>query len=374
MGLSGVVLAWLLCAPQQPIDAVAASSGAALEGGLALIRSASDMPGGLGLGDGGVSSASPGEGLRVGRRPGIATTPGGVQVRCQREGVLLRFPSGRELMFTPGGLLCARDGGTAGPFTGGIELRLCDGASVVVDRSGSGRAPIVEAIVTAGDSALRLFARGEPTCEPVVAGARGRESLAVRFCLGDGATVYAAAAAGPLVALRREIADGGSPWPQRRLCLLADALRASLDQLLESRSARVHPEAAAEIAVMRSQWDRALGLGEPRPPRVGSDPLTWLLWSGYELSLQDSRSFLRLQLGRHQRLPFVEWRLGYGASVACLDDSPQSGTRTETLPVALPRLQVRLLRHDLGLVQGEVQAMAAAARDPAVAADATIGR
>src|SRR5262245_28895145 len=134
-------------APATPVDAAAQPAKVsvetmvpdALESGLVLIARGSPPGHGWRLGDGGVRAAGAGASDLPGA-PGECTTPGGVRVQCRSEGVKLTFASGRELLWAPDGFLHLRDGGVAGPFVGGVELRLQDGSCVRIDR-GSSRRP-----------------------------------------------------------------------------------------------------------------------------------------------------------------------------------------------------------------------------------------
>ena len=50
----------------------------------------------------------------------------------------------------------------AGPFPGGAELWLADGARVRIDRSGSRRNELQEVVVSAGDTAWCIWQRSRP--------------------------------------------------------------------------------------------------------------------------------------------------------------------------------------------------------------------
>ena len=81
----------------------------------------------LGLGAGGVASIT---GRTCFTDDDDVLTPGGVRVVCRTAGVKLVFPSGRELLVAPDGYLHLRGGEVGGPFRGGVELWLADGARV----------------------------------------------------------------------------------------------------------------------------------------------------------------------------------------------------------------------------------------------------
>src|SRR5262245_12942014 len=152
-------------APATPVDAAAQPAAAAVEtlvpealdSGLVLIARGAPAGHGWRLGDGGVLAADAQQNDLSGER-GECTTPGGVRVQCRSEGVKLTFASGRELLWAPDGFLHLRDGGVAGPFAGGVELRLQDGSCVRIDRGSSRRQALLAVdVALASGRAVRLW-------------------------------------------------------------------------------------------------------------------------------------------------------------------------------------------------------------------------
>jgi hypothetical protein len=334
--------------PQHPAAPVAiadaTASTSALESGLVLVPPGNAPGSGWGLGDGGVAAADPSRaGLPGGR--GECTTPGGVSVRCQLEGVKLEFPSGRELLFAPDGYLHLRDGSAAGPFGGGVELRLLDGSTVRIDRNGSRRTPLSEVVVAApGGAAARLWWRRGAVHEP----ARSTWNGDRLFCLGDGGSLYRALALGPVVTLQRMLAPrGGRQLPEALLALDVGSALGSLRLLADSRARHTEPEAIAEVDLVLAESARVWPSDEPPPPRVSTDPLQFLLRSGYDLRFAVEGADVRLSMARHQQKPFVEWQLGYGASVRGIVTPAQQVGHPVALPDVADELQPRLERNQL---------------------------
>lgn len=360
MGLSTLLSLLLLPLPQQPANATSprvptpnpapASTSVVdpnVDNGLIFAATNATIPAAFRLGDGGVHADFADRDQSMPGEPGSCTTPGGVRVDCQREGVKLTFPSGREVLCAPDGYVHLRCGSVAGPFESGLELLLADGSAVRIDRSGSRRAPIVAVDVIGAETAVTIWRRGSPVRERV----RGDGRLPPVYCLGDGGALYRAAAAGPLVALSRVLAPRevalARKLPQERLCLQVGPMVESLQALSESREARLHPEAAKQVALILDQRSQVWREDLPVPPRTNSSPLQYLLLAGYDLTLREDNGVVAVELARHQEDPFVVWRLGYIGSVCYLDDSPQSGLDASPLPVVTPRLQVMLLRNDI---------------------------
>jgi hypothetical protein len=289
------------------------------DSGLVLAKGAAISPSDFDLGSGGVA-AEPAA-LQCGR--GSCTTPGGVVVECREQGVRLGFPTGRELLFAPDGRLHLRDGSFAGPFPGGVELRLADGAAVRIDRGGSRRAPLTEVLVEHGGSATRIWERTRAVREPARPGSWFAERL---WCLGDGGVLYRAIALGPLVTLERVLAPRDQEaMPRSRLLLHVAPVLDSLGTLLAEQPFRQQaPLSPIRQFLLRGD---AVFVAEPGPPRIQTSPPRFSLMGGYELQLTLDGARLRMGLyaGR-QRHPFAEWQLGYGADVRQIVVDEQPGT------------------------------------------------
>ncbi len=351
----GIVLYSLFaCAllPQAPrsspvaADAVADSSLVApvAESGLVLVARGASLPAAFRLGDGGgeaAVAAAAGATLRGVR--GTCTTPGGVQVRCQREGVKLTFPSGRELLWAPDGHLHLRDGSVGGPFEGGIELRLFDGSAVRILRGGSRRTPIESVVVVAGGDGVRLWRRGEPLFESD----RGSWFGERAWCLGDGDALYRALALGPVVTLDRLLAPRDTKLPRYRLALEVGPLLDSMQALAASRARLTDAEAVGEVSFVLANAERALPCSGPPPVRTSTSPLRFLVRSGYEFEFRLDGGDVRLRMARHGLRPFAEWQLGYGAAVCCVQGAMQPAGNLVTLAPVAPELQPRLERFEL---------------------------
>jgi hypothetical protein len=351
-------------APATPVDAAAQPAKApvetlvpdALESGMVLIARGSPTGHGWRLGDGGVrapgaqSGATAGAqyGATVGDLPGErgeCMTPGGVRVQCRNEGVKLTFASGRELLWAPDGFLHLRDGGVAGPFAGGVELRLQDGSCVRINR-GSSRRQSLQAVdvATAAGRAVRLWWQTGPLFEETRSAWNG-ERL---FCLGDGGAVYRALAMGPLVTLERMLAPHDAvSLPAHRLALDVDALVASLQILLESRARIADPSAVADVRLLLSNVDAVWPADGAPPPRTSTSPLRFLLRAGYDVRFDLDGAELHMAMARHEQPPFVEWKLGYGAAVRCLEGAGAPKGNLVTAADCAPELQPRLDRLEL---------------------------
>ena len=312
-----------------------------------------------GLGNGGI--AAPGQGgppQRCVQGAGVAA--GGVAVECRREGVHLRFPGGRELLFAPDGVLHLRSGEHAGPFSGGVELRLLDGSAVRIERGGSHRTPITEVVLAGGGESVRLWSRTEAACERVRERPWAGERL---WCLGDGGMLYRAIALGPLVTLQRQLAPAGPEdrWPDVRLLLQLEPLLTSLHALVDAQPGRGAKDVPSELEQLVAAADTVFVADEHAPPRVGRSPIRYALRRDFELEFALDGGDLRLCLCRGQvHRALIEWRLGYGADVSREVASDQPGdrqSRSVRLPPAPPLLVARSERHELVPALGVVRAL-----------------
>ena len=366
MGVSSAFATLLFLLPQQPAAPVRADVKA-VDTGLVVVQRGVALAQGCLLGDGGVRAAEKSvveAGARRGARAvdatfrsdvGTCTTPGGVVVHCRREGVKLTFPSGRELLYAPDGHMHLRDGTEAGPFHQGVELRLSDGTTVAIDRSGSRRSPIECVEVTAAGEAVCLYRRGNPTHEK----ARVAFRVPPVFCLGDGGSLYRVIALGPLVTFARVLApmDQVRLMPEHRLCVLEGALVDSMSMLAASRARQRHPESVAEIELILAEEGRVFRSDMPMPPRTGSSPLQYLLHSGYDLTLVEELGMVRMQLARHERQPFLEWRLGYMTHICGMSATTEDGSGQERADTPMPDLQANLLYHEIDAAMAVVAAV-----------------
>jgi hypothetical protein len=293
---------------------------------------------------------------------GTCTTPGGVVVQCRREGVKVAFASGRELLYAPDGHMHLRDGSVAGPFLNGVELRLADGSSVAIDRSGSRRSPIECVEVRHGEDATCVYRRGNPTREA----ARGVFRLPIVFCLGDGGSLYRAIALGPLVTMERALVpqEQRELMPERRLCVFAGPLADSMEQLCASRAQQRHPETVQELRLILSELASVFRSDAPMPPRTGSDPLQFLLHAGYDLRFVQQKGLVRMQLARNQREPFVEWRLGYGTAICGVSATTEEGSGAEVVTPPMPDLQAQLQYHEIDAAMNVVSSLRRANVEP----------
>ncbi|MGE3171380.1 MAG: hypothetical protein AB7O97_02065 [Planctomycetota bacterium] len=330
--------------PQGPVVAAeAAAIAPAADAGLRLAAPERTAPADWALGDGGVRAPAGGAGDRLPGHEGECTTPGGVRVECRREGVRLRFDSGREVLFAPDGYLHLRDGAVAGPFPGGAELRLLDGAAVRITRNGSRRTPIARVeVVTASGDGVRLWQRRQAVRTPADGGWFGDRL----YCLGDGDSLYRALALGPVLTLQRVLGPRADRrLPAARLVLMTGPLLESLQLLVDSRTLNVDPAGVAEAQLLLDERDRVWATDTPPPPRTSTDPLRFLLRAGYDLEFAIAGGDVRMTLARHGQKPFVEWQLGYGAAVRCVEGKGQPTGPDVTLPPGASLLQPRL-EHD----------------------------
>lgn len=292
-------------------------------------------------------------------------TPGGVRIECQAAGVKLTFASGCELLFAPDGFLHLRGGESAGPFAGGAELRLGDGALVRVVLNQSQRSRVRDVVVVADGEALQPWRRGWPAFET----ARITPWPGVRFvCVGDGGDVYRAIALGPLVTLDRVLVAAAreKAAPREHLALLTDPLLASLVRMprQHTTSDAAVRGAVSAVSAVASNSDELFITGASLQ-RVERERLRWALRGGYELELQIEGSTPRLGLyaGMAPR-PMVEWNLGISPAAFLgnpYDDQPGSkrwyGNGTRLAPVALD-LQAREALYERALAAGVLLRMA----------------
>ncbi len=306
----------------------------------------------LELGGGGIAATVGEGGLQVADL-GSCRTPGGVEIQCRLQGVHFAFPSGARLLFAPDGHLHRRDGAVAGPFPGGVAMRLGDGVVVKILHGPSRRAPIEDVTAAIGDDAVRLWdgrraRKDRVTSRPWVGGRL--------WCLGEGDAVYRPLSLGPLLTLeqvfpptRRQLG-----YPARRLVLAADAFEDSIRELIALQGG----DSAAATGRLRSFLARCPSLlSAPRMlPRISSSPLQFLLGGGYQLRFELDRSSLRLQLLSQGTTRFAEWRLGYDASVRCVEATRPVG-RSARVGAVGGAVAARSESHDLPRAVAVVEAM-----------------
>jgi hypothetical protein len=298
-------VAFLLLACQDPPSPLAAPGPE-----IVLTDDADPLPlRAFGLGDGGVAEVAARGGL--GFTGDGCTTPGGVVVQCLAVGVKLAFPSGAELLLAPDGHLHERSGGVGGPFAGGVELRLGDGAAVRIVLAPGQRQRLRDVFVVAGERVLQPWRRGEPARELARRTAWGGPRLC---CCGHGVDVFRAVALGPMVVLDRVLVAPARALavPAQRLVLATAPLLQSMQQM--SRQHRV-PDAGLRRSVAAiaatAQRGSAIFPAGASLQRAERDRLRWLLRAGHELQLDlDGPQAPRLMLfaGRSPQ-PMVEWTL-----------------------------------------------------------------
>ncbi|MFK7740855.1 MAG: hypothetical protein AB8H80_11085 [Planctomycetota bacterium] len=302
----------------------------------------------FGLGDGGVRSVIGRRGamLQFDRKDGCIT-PGGVRVICRPVGVVLIFPSGRELLLGPDGTLHLRSGERAGPFPSGLEFRLADESRVRVLLAQSRKSRVRDVWVVHGDRCLQPWRRGKAVKRD---GSRRERPWAGRSvaCLGDGGDIYRAVALGPLIALERLLVaeEREGDTPRERLVLLSKPLRHSLQTMQ-----RGHREANAAVrravTAVAAVADRGATIfpAGAKLARAEKEAARWLLRGGFEVALTFEGPLApRLQLFAGERpVPMVEWTLG-AACAAYLsnprDDQPSkrwhgNGTRLQRVATDL---------------------------------------
>ncbi|MEZ6037642.1 MAG: hypothetical protein R3F29_09185 [Planctomycetota bacterium] len=299
----------------------------------------------FGLGDGGVAAER--GALRWHDEDGCVT-PGGVRVVVRSVGVLLRFPSGRELLVAPDGVVHLRSGESAGRFAQGVELLLGDDSAVRVSLAQARKNRVRDVEVVHGRRTLVVWRRGGVARDEA---RRDRWVGARLCCCGDGGDVYQPFGLGPMVVLDRVLVaeDRVEETPGERLVVLVDPLRSSLATM-----GRQHRDVDAEVrravtavAGVADRGDLILPIGASLP-RAERERPRWSCGGGFELQLElDGPLAPRLALfaGRSP-LPMVEWSLGAGAAAYLTNPkSDQLGKRWHgngtRLPPSVPELQVR---------------------------------
>jgi hypothetical protein len=334
---SSCLLLFALLAPQGQAPASLDRDGPDVPE-LVLVEESAKVPlAAFGLGDGGIQQHGS---SKLHLEPGEAHTPGGVRVQALRQGVKLTFPSGRELLFTPSGFLHLRDGAEKGPFTLGVELRLGDGSSVRIDRSGSRRSPVQEVVVVTDGRADRIWSRDYPVLEF----ARCSPWNGIRLlCCGEGDMLYRAIAAGPLVTLERCLCPKGheAEQPERRLALLTAPMITSLQEL-QSRRVRADPQSfhtlrtVSGVVANAQQIFAAKGLAV----RVDRNQPRYSLLGGFEVAIEaPAGDPMRITLhAGMEKQALAEWTLGYFAQLRLLGADPEGSGAARYLPnsVRLP--------------------------------------
>ena len=288
------------------------------------------------LGSGGVSGGVPSE---LSWSEDGCVTPGGVRVQVRSVGVKLGFPSGKELLVAADGHLHLRSGEVGGPFPGGMELRLGDGALVRISLAQSNNQRVRDVVVIAEGRALQPWRRGEEATEiPRVGGFAG---VHLAVC-GEGEDVYRAIALGPLVVLDRLLVAEAraATTPEQRLVVLVSPLLGSLAVMQRQHR---EPDAAVRraltsVAAVADRGDQIFPSGASLP-RAEQDKLRWLLRGGFELQLDlDGAMAPRLQLFAGETIaPMIEWTLRSDAAAFLAnprDDRPEqrwhgNGTRLQ---------------------------------------------
>lgn len=304
MGLSLPFLLPLLV-PQDPPPAVPT-----LHPEVVLSDAADPIPlAAFGLGDGGVAPRfAPGQRWS----DGGCITPGGVRIEVRAVGVKLTFPSGRELLLAPDGLLHLRSGETGGPWPAGVELRLGDGSAVRVVLAPGNDDRLREVVVVHGEVAAALWRKGRPAKAVDDPRPWAGKKLA---CCGDGGDVYRVIGLGPLLVLDRVlVADSRTALlPTERLVLLTAPLSAALQAMPKQHTGTDAPlrRAVAVVTATARRSAEVLPAGAALQ-RVERQELRWVLPSRHELLLaldDGSRPQLSLFLPGAKR-PLVDWTLG----------------------------------------------------------------
>jgi hypothetical protein len=316
----------------------------------------------LGPGSGGVTAPPYANSLQV--REGSCTTPGGVRVRVQAQGVLLEFPNHRDLLFAPDGNLHLRSGEHAGPFPAGAELWLADGARVRIDRSGSRRNELQDVVVSAGGAEWRIWLRSRAVLEEARERFWGGPRL---LCCGDGDAVYRAVGLGPLLTLERELCPRAAErdLPAGRLVLLVEPLLQSL-QKLPGQVGKVDPMVAAAVdAVVELNRTATVvfAVTGPPPRRVEHKEVRYALADGYEVTFSTKGSGLRMDLRHGEDQPIVEWTLGYISELHLLHPEHLGGKTSRYWGRAIPMAQAdpglcaRQQLYELSCAENVVQAL-----------------
>lgn len=261
----------------------------------------------FGLGDGGVA---------LDRRELVFTeegvrTPGGVEVQVRSVGVKLTFPSGRELLVAPDGHVHLRGGEIGGPFAGGVELRLADGALVRIVLVPGADLRLRDVFVVHGERALQPWRRGALASGTLRPG--GWPGVHVSCC-GDGGDLYRTIALGPLLVLDRVLVpqERDQLAPKERLVVLTTPLLESLERMPRQHREPDAPvrQAVAAVTAVADKGAMIFPAGAALP-RVEREQLRWRLEGGFELQLELAGEMApRLQLftGR-AGTPMIEWTL-----------------------------------------------------------------
>lgn len=306
------VMAALLAffAPQGPVDELPTRARAIVVGG------ALDERGGLrvdrlGLGNGGVGQE---RARAMASERGVWRSPGGVLVRARREGVKLDFPSGAELLVSPAARVHLRDGGRTLPCLGGLELWLADGAHVRAWRAPTGRGPLQRVeVVVAGAGARTIFKAGHRVHEASWRRQNGRTVLLV---VGRGDVLYSASPLGPLVVLERVLCPRAKDreYPRRRLVVVGDVLRDSLERLPAHVPRRMiqMPQAREAALTLAALAPRLFAKGILPRPAGAVGALVFPLGGDFRLMVRDDpRGPVTLGLMRGSSdVPAVEWVVG----------------------------------------------------------------
>lgn len=316
----------------------------------------------FGLGNGGIDDRQEPGPLHFDEH--VCVTPGGVRIECLVAGVKFSFPSGRELLFAPDGFLHLRTKESAGPFAGGVELRLGDGAIVRIVLNQSQRCRLRDVVVVAGERVVQPWRRGEPAVDT----ARDTPWPGIKLaCVGDGGDVYRLIGLGPMVVLDRLLVadDRAKVTPAERIALLTGPLVQSM-----ARMPRQHTDSDAAVRGAVSAVAAVADRGRDLFPagatlqRAERERLRWLLRGGYELELvlDGAKPRLGLYAGTAKR-PMVEWQLGVSPAAFLGNpnddqpgDRPYHGNGTRLLHVA-PDLQAREALFERAAAVGVLQRM-----------------
>lgn len=301
----------------------------------------------FGLGDGGVNRQRGQTGWEV---DGACRTAGGVHVACRSVGVKLTFPSGRELLVAPDGVVHLRGGEMAGPFPQGFELLLADGDRVRISLAQGRRNRVRDVLVvpSVGRRALQPWRRGK-ACRD-----EGRVSnwAGVRLAAcGDGGDLYRPLALGPLLVLDRVLVEQARAdnTPSERLVVLTDPLMKSL-ATMHRQHREVDKDVRHAVTAVASVARRGdvIFPAKATLQRAEREDLRWLLGGGFELQLELTGPLApRLELyAGTSALPMVEWTLGNSSAAYMANPNKEqlgkrwhgNGTR---LPQVVPELQAR---------------------------------
>jgi hypothetical protein len=264
----------------------------------------------LELGDGGIAAApSPSDEDQRGR----ITTPGGVIVRAQREGVKLDFPSGAELLIAPDGAVHLRSGEHTATALHAVELWLADGARVRAVRGPQRGAPFREVCVVDGEHGTAIWQEAFAVRYPVRA---PRPTGDCFFVLGAGDVLYRGTVLGPLLGLERVLcpARKSTAAPAAFIAVVGDVLTASLERL-PARMPAVSiefPEAPQVAANLAQGAPLLFPAGRLARPAGVAGELVFPLAHGFRLVVEE-RPGADLWLclcGAGTDIPVVEWEIG----------------------------------------------------------------